>query len=179
MQLKGLSKPYISDKTIRLNFNQLKCLAFVPSSEVIKCFKLIVSNSAEDFLVILKYFENYYIGKPKRNSNGIRAVPPFPINVWNCYLRVLNDEARTNNSLESWHNVFATDVGDHPTVNKAIEQFRLKQKNTEILYKQLLSGDCYTKRKKSIDKDYMIKEVVLLYGNLNFDKFCERLISNL
>ena len=49
MQLKSLSKPYISDKTIRLNFNQLKCLAFVPSSEVIKCFKLIVSNSAEDF----------------------------------------------------------------------------------------------------------------------------------
>ena len=31
-------------------------------------------------------------------------------------------------------NVFATDVGDHPTVYKAIKQFRLEQKNTEIVY---------------------------------------------
>ena len=112
-------------------------------------------------------------------SQGIRSVPIFPINMWNCNKRVLSDEGRTNNSLESWHKVFANDAGDHPTVNKLVEQFRVEQKNTMILLAQLKSGDLYSKRVSSRDRDANIKEIVLLYGTITFEDFCDRLIPNL
>jgi hypothetical protein len=65
--------------------------------------------------------------------------------MWNCYQRVLNDEQRTNNILESWHQQFQQACGYHPTLHKLIEQFRREQKNTEILVVQL-NVDVYDKR---------------------------------
>ena len=84
-----------------------------------------------------------------------------------------------NNSQESWHKQYANDVGDHPTFNKLIEQFRVEQKNTTILHSQLKGGDFYQRKQTSKDKDACIKEIVLLYGTISFNEFCERLISNL
>ena len=76
---------FIENEETRFNFNQLKCLAFVPPNKVIECFKMIKRNSSEEFTCMLTYFENYYIAKCKKNTNGIRALPPFPKKTWNCY----------------------------------------------------------------------------------------------
>ena len=80
--------------------------------------------------------------------------------------------------MECWYTVFAYDVGVHPTVNKVVEQFRVEQKNTDIVYIQLISKDFYEQSKINKEKDIKIKEVVLLYGTMSFENFCERLIAN-
>ena len=54
-------------------------------------------------------------------------------------------------------------------MNKAIEQCRIEQKNTELLYAQLQSGEVYESRKKSKDKDALIKDIVLIFNNLTID----------
>ena len=64
-------------------------------------------------------------------------------------------------------------------MNKAIEQCRIEQQNTELLYAQLQSGDVYEPMKNSKDKDARIKEVVLLFNKLNKEVFLNRLITNL
>ena len=102
MQFKGLSKLYVESKQVRLSFNQIKCLASVPPNKVIASFKFINSTAVADFGSMFDYFEKYYFGNEKLNSLGIIIIP-FPIQVWNCYQRVLSIEGRTNNSLEIWH----------------------------------------------------------------------------
>jgi hypothetical protein len=106
MQKKGLSNSYISNKEIRTCFKYLKALCFVPISDVIRAFNLIEGLAPPAFKPMLTYLEKNYIGKPKRNATGIRAVPPFPIQIWNCFERVLHGEERTNNSIEAWHKQF-------------------------------------------------------------------------
>ncbi len=156
MQNKNLSKKYLNNSITRLSFKKLKALCFLPTTEVIQAFKLIEKSSAPDFQPMIGYFEKWYIGKPKSNCPGVRLVPSYPITTWNCYQRVLNDEQRTNNSLESWHQQFEQAFGKHPTLHKLIEQFRREQKNTEILVVQL-NVDVYnkTKRCQTVDDQYV------------------------
>ena len=45
--------------------------------------------------------------------------------VWNFHDKVLDDRQRTNNTLEAWYLAFENKAGNHPTVNKLVEQFRL------------------------------------------------------
>ena len=78
MQIKGLAKSYLVNKEMHFNFNRLKCLTFVPHNQVIHCFKIIQSQSNEDFDCITAYFEKFYIGKSKL-YNINRAVPAFAI----------------------------------------------------------------------------------------------------
>ena len=106
-------------------------------------------------------------GKAKKNCSGVRLGPLYPIKIWNCYSRILNDEETTNNSLEAWHQQFEFDVGKHPTINKLIEQFRLEQQNTELLIVQLNSGDIYNKRKKNRDSAAVLKKIVSKYNKDN------------
>ena len=42
----------------------------------------------------------------------------FPIKMRSVYDRVMANEPRTNNSIESWHKQFANDCKDQPTVYK-------------------------------------------------------------
>lgn len=72
-------------------------------------------------------------------------MPSFPIELWNVYNNVINDEPRTNNSLESWHKQFASDIHSHPDINKLLNKFREEQKSMEFLYEQLKDGDVYTR----------------------------------
>ena len=106
MQKKHLSQSYINNKEIRFHYKLLKALCFVPPADVIPAFNLISETAPISFIPMLTHVEKYYIGKPKKNCPGIRTVPLYPIKFWNCYQRVLNDEARTNNSLEAWHQQF-------------------------------------------------------------------------
>ena len=108
---------------------------------------------------------------PKKT--GCKAIPLFPIELWNCYQRVLNDEDRVNNSIESWHKQFESDAGKHPTVNKALEQFRIEQKHTEILLQQIGSGDFYERRTKGQKRDENIKKVVLSFHSLTIEEYFE------
>ncbi len=100
-----LVKEY-NNKEFYKAFGFLKCLAFVPMVDVIKAFKFIQSIAPSSFKPILDYFETYYIGRENPRNKEERAVPPFPISLWNLHDRVLKDKARCNNSLEAWHKAF-------------------------------------------------------------------------
>jgi hypothetical protein len=92
---------------------------------------------------MFNYFETTYIGKLVKSNTTVRKIPPYPIVRWNVYLRVVQKKARTNNSQESWHRVFAEDAHAHPTMNKLIEHFRLEQKNTQVIVSQIQSGKLF------------------------------------
>jgi hypothetical protein len=57
-------------------------------------------------------------------------------------------------------------VGQHPTVNKAVEQFRVEQQQTEILKAQLDSGDNYEKKKVTREFNDRLLELVQSYDTM-------------
>ena len=57
-------------------------------------------------------------------------------------------------------------MGQHPTVNKAVEQFRVEQQQTEILKAQLDSGDNYEKKKVTREFNDRLLELVQSYDTM-------------
>ena len=64
-------------------------------------------------------------------------------------------------------------ITKHPTVYKAAEQFRVEQKNTEIVIAQLNSGDFYEKTKKSRDYNEVLKTAVLKYSEMELMEYLD------
>jgi hypothetical protein len=120
---------------------------------------------------MLAYIETYYIGKPVMRKPGFRKTPSFPISFWNCYARTINGEQKTNNSIEAWHQQFEFSAGKHPTLNKLIEQFRVEQKNTDILRVQINTGDAYVQKPKHKMTADSIKAVALKYDKANLSEY--------
>ena len=61
--------------------------------------------------------------------------------MWNVYDRVMLNLPRSNNSVEGWHNAFATRVTiAHPTIHKLAEKIRHEQSKFEVDIAQLLQG---------------------------------------
>ncbi|KAI1702211.1 hypothetical protein DdX_15626 [Ditylenchus destructor] len=104
---------------IALNTNRrasFVTLAFLPVNEVLRGFEEIVTaieaKIAEHAIPVekatalrghMKYVENTYI----RRVVGRNTLSPlFPIEFWNCFNSVLDNQARTNNAIEGWHRVF-------------------------------------------------------------------------
>ena len=138
---------------------------------------MICNEAPVELKEYLIYFETYYIGNLKNGSKSYRQVPSFPIELWNVHRFVLADEPRTNNSLESWHKQFASDVHSHPDVNKLVNKFRQEQKNMEILYEQLKSGDKFYRKKSELHKDELIKNSLVDFDLNNAFKILDIIIE--
>ena len=110
----------MDQSSIRLAFKRLKSLAFVPPQDVIDAFEYISKESDQIFDPMIEYFETFYIGKHRPNSN-YRQVPQFPIELWNLYELVIKDMPRTNNSTQAWNKQFA--------VSQWLRFFKLAAKN--------------------------------------------------
>ncbi len=109
MNKKGLSIYYNKETSNKFYkcYNYLKLLVFVPMDMVVEAFEQIKSKLApRKMLVFIQYMESTFIGKKVRGKADTRTLPLFPINIWNCYNRVLSGEARTNNGIEAWHLAF-------------------------------------------------------------------------
>ena len=61
---------YQEDKCFYLNVKKLLALSFVPVSDVIKAFELIVNDFDDDADDFLGYFEKTWIGEPKRRGKA-------------------------------------------------------------------------------------------------------------
>ena len=59
------------------------------------------NNFNNDMDDVLNYFEDTYMGRPRRN--GHRDNPMFAQEMWNMYSRTRNHLPRTNNNVEGWH----------------------------------------------------------------------------
>ena len=126
-------------------------------------FIMIKSNSPVQLISFLNYVEKYYIGTLKQGSKSCRNQPMFSKEIWNVHERTIKDLPRTNNSLESWHKQFASDIRAHPSVNMIIEKFRIEQKNMENSLKQVESGDVYKRKRSEVFKDSLIRNELLNY----------------
>lgn len=106
----GLEAEYVSTPEIRTAIKSLAALAFCPEDDVIASFELLddVLNAcpfAQRVQPLYHYFEDTYIGRFNRR---VRSIPPFSISIWNQYNRVLENQPRTNNSVEGWHRAFSS-----------------------------------------------------------------------
>ena len=82
-------------------------------------------NGSIDFI---SYFEVNYIGAQRGSRpNRHRTEPPFPIKHWNLFDRANNDQQRTNNSVEAFHNMLRTVTNSHPTIWRLIECLRREE----------------------------------------------------
>ena len=104
IQSEGLTTQYQTDREFVLKLKVLPSLAFVPEEDVPDCFTILMTDFPDSAFNVAKYFEETYIGK--RLPDQSRRVPPFPTRIWNMYQRVLQQLARTTNSVEGWHNAF-------------------------------------------------------------------------
>ncbi|KII70922.1 hypothetical protein RF11_13179 [Thelohanellus kitauei] len=85
------------------------------------------------------YFEDFYIGRILRLNT--RRPPLFPHSLWNCYDATINNNGRTNNSVEGWHNGFARFINcHHPDIFKFLEFLKSSQNLNEVKITQLQSG---------------------------------------
>ena len=97
IQTEGLTFQYHTDREFVLKLKMLPSLAFVPEEDVPDCFTILMTDFPESALNVAKYFEETYIGK--RLPDQSRRVTPFPSRIWNMYQRVLQQLARTTNSV--------------------------------------------------------------------------------
>ena len=100
----------------RSSFKSFKCLQalpFLPIGDVIYGYKNVQRNAPPKFNTYMKYFEKWYLGEAKI-IEGVerRKIPVFRIEQWNVHARVLADDPRTSNSLESSHKSFAVNIID-------------------------------------------------------------------
>ena len=196
IQNNGLQNKYQEDKCFYLNVKKLLALSFVPVSDVIKAFELIVNDFDDDADDFLGYFEKTWIGEPKRRGKTHRKknhliitydlgtgrkTALFPIELWNMYDRVSQNLPRSNNSIEGWHNAFSKRVSiAHPTITKLTEKIRLEQSKFEVEIAQIRQGH-EPKPKKLIYRrmDGRIKRLVDDYPNVDLGEYLNSLGSNM
>ena len=122
IQSKGLTSQYMDDEEFAVQMIMLAALAFVPECDELTA--LSVSSYCNRNSGI--YFEINYIGR--RLPDQSRRTPPYPIRIWNMFVRVISSTARTNNSVEGWHNAFKSGVNcPHPWFLKLLNHLQREQ----------------------------------------------------
>jgi hypothetical protein len=119
------------------------------------------------------------VSKRKYLGTG-RKKPEFPLELWNVYERVNANLARTNNSIEDWHNEFAKRVTIvHPTIKKLVDKIRREQSKFEIDIGQIRQGQ-ELKPKKGAYRKFDEKSTRLVddYGNVNLVEYLNGLAAN-
>ncbi|CAF0995330.1 unnamed protein product, partial [Brachionus calyciflorus] len=127
IQTTGLVKSWF-DENFRLSFRRLQALSFIPEADISKALDIIRKNSPNDFLSILNYFENNYIGSKEKS-------PRYHPNLWNLFERVKNDMALANNDVESCYSRLKYDARQNLTVAK------LEQSYMETTFINLFNGE--------------------------------------
>ena len=93
-------------------------------------------------------FEINYIGR--RLPDQSRRTPPYPIRIWNMFVRVISRTARTNNAVEGWHNAFKSGVNcPHPSFIKLLNHWQREQSLQEANVVKLEAGEISSISKSS------------------------------
>ncbi|CAF1264599.1 unnamed protein product [Adineta steineri] len=154
-----LKNEFLENQNNRRTMKNLTALAFVPPNNVIEEFARIKENASDILDDLILYFEDNFIGRIMTRNR--RKNPRYNINMWNCFERINEDLPRTNNAIEGWHNAFHNVVGDHPSLFTFIKDIVREEKNTTIVWNQVLAGtQSQTKRTKYDKIDLRIRNMV-------------------
>lgn len=176
----GLKKKYQEDESFHASVKKLIALAFVPLSDIYKAYDLIADEFDDDADKFLDYFEATWIGQRKKRGAG-RKKPMFPLELWNVYDRVCADLPRSNNSIEGWHQAFATRVAIvHPSINKLADKIRREQSKFEVDIAQIRQGH-EPKPKKALYRklDERLKRLVDDYPNVDLAEYLKGVGANM
>ncbi|CAH0381881.1 unnamed protein product [Bemisia tabaci] len=133
-----------TDPEFALQIRYLAALAFMPPEAVIEGFEIVLDSEfykahEEELTKFIDYFEDTWIGRLDRR--GRRRAPLYKREMWNCFNAVIEDLAKTNNSVEGSHNVFNSVLGaKHPTVWKVINAFKKEEKVIRLRFEDILAG---------------------------------------
>lgn len=167
---KGLKNQFVElNSQIRSTIQMLFGLPFVPISDVIDVFEIIVDLAPEATDELLKYVDNTYVRGKKNQGRRKAEAPRYPPEMWNVHEAVLNEEKRTNNQVEGWHNKFRHLVGScHPSIWNFIEAIKTEQDSNEKLRVQILGGHSNiqaTVSRKAVQMEKRLKTIVINYSN--------------
>ncbi|CAM4983192.1 unnamed protein product [Rotaria socialis] len=174
VQSKGLTTKYKEDEVFRLNVKQLIALAFVPLDQIIIGFDLICDLFDDDADDLLEYFEKTRIGTGRKK-------PQFDHKLWNIHDRVVATVPRSNNSVEGWHNAFASRVAiSHPTIVKLGEKIRREQSKFEVGMAKILQGHNIKTKKACYRKlDERITRLANSFDPTQLDQFLKNMAANI
>jgi len=196
----GFQNKYTTNDKFRRNVKKLLALAFVPVSDVVKGYALIVDDFDDEDYPLLDYFERVWVGKKKGRGLcsfkfiyfmssiihnpylGIqRYQPKFSLQLWNMYERVIQDLPRSNNSIEGWHHAFNSRVSiKHPSIVKLTKCILREQSRFEVDIERLRAGAPPEKKKKVYaDLDARLKTVTLSYNIADIEDYLNRIAMNL
>ncbi|KAH7714058.1 hypothetical protein AAVH_18597, partial [Aphelenchoides avenae] len=142
---------------VRILLRSFGALAHLPGNEVVSGYnqgveelgKLIGTTIPVEYKQPLKdfvlYFKNTYIG----HVEGRRFIKArFGIDTWNCFMRTINGNARTNNSVEGWH---AHLNAMFAKANMLLTQFIVRVKKEEERVRNLAVRHRATQLKECVD----------------------------
>lgn len=165
----GLQKKYQDDENVSFEIRKLLALTFVPPQDVIHHYDVLINSeyyidNKEVFKPVLEYFEPTWIRKKGKR----RTKPPtYPIELWNCYQSVLNNDPRTNNDVEGWHRGFSDKLNEsHASIPKFLNAIQREQSLMENKYSDMLGGKTQeTRKRRVVEGNSRLYDVVSKYEN--------------
>lgn len=169
VQASGLQAAYndFTDRNLKLHVHMLLALAYVPVHDVAQVFRFLKREAPGQLEPVFSYFEKTYICvKMKRGGMTMSMAPRYPPAIWNQFEAASNDEHKTNNVSEGWHNRFHLLMGkNHPDLYSALKEFQKEQADTEIAVAEIGLGRKVkaAPKKKWIDFQNKIRLITLEY----------------
>jgi hypothetical protein len=162
----------------------IPAMTFVPIDRLEDALEILRDTLDDELTPLLDYFEETYIGRLQlnRRRRGVpqRRPPLFSPEIWSCYERTINSEARTNNFAEAAHRRLQAEFGvDHPSLWKFIDGLRIVQKSTDQLYENFVRGDTATKKRaKYQQNDNRILNIVEEFEIRQIGEYLQGLAHN-
>lgn len=132
---------YNNDDAFRKFIHKFGVLAFLPVNLVLNGWQalnaLYRQNFRDDFDVrdFVNYFASSFIGLP--TEDGGRDQPRYPINKWNQFDNTMNQNPRTNNAVEGWHNALNhICTHNHPKFFKFLSMIKTDMSRSRVLQVQ-------------------------------------------
>jgi len=148
-----------------------KCcaLAFVSPQMIEFSFKVLSREARDNFPEMnnfMKYLKETYVG-------DLYNTPMFPPAFWSVHNRVIQNQPRANNAVESWNRrLNSTSWVIHPCFFKFTEIILKQQQFTEDNIELRISGNHLRKQKKdTIMLDQRIQTLVANFSEIDLNDF--------
>lgn len=175
---------YRTNEEFCVNIKMIAALSFVPIADIVEAFEALQASpyfqdTSQHVDPILEYFEDTYIGRI--GANNQRRSPMFSHEIWNVYIATLNDQARTNNSVEGWHNGFSKIVqSSNPSFYKFIEYLKIDESHYSLVILQALSGHGFDHSRRIYkDLNERLQRVVSTYSREDILRYLRLIAYNL
>ncbi|XP_015114401.1 uncharacterized protein LOC107039349 [Diachasma alloeum] len=180
----GKRVQYGTDVEFAMAVKMIVALAFVKLKDVLMAYKKLKKSDyfkehKDDLQPVLDYFEPTWIGKKGARKFG---PPKFAHEIWNHYESVLNDNPRTNNSVEGWHHIFNETISRaHTSIGEFINCLKAEQSRTEVLIVQEEAGQTIQskKRKRYAQYDERLINIVKTYDDIEIVEYLRRIAYNI